>query len=246
MSAKAYAAVVVVLMALAPVAAAQPGQQPDIPVRLTWSALNQDGYAMVTFTNDTPLVVTAWALSTNITRTDGSKTVLPSNKMDTWASLVAARTGLIPAVGPPLLSPATPYTHAVKVGLGPPADIAEFSLFLTAVVFEDGTVTGNRAQVAMLLASREVEAATADAWRTVFQSAADAADRDTAVLLLQEAIDGGAPAIRVGASLKGLAQQVIRDRADESRFNTALDRALQRAHAYATEGRRHLNPGRVP
>ena len=222
-------------------AAAQPQPSPDIPVRLTWSALNQDGYAMVTFTNDTPAAITAWALGLNIVRPDGSKVVRPGSKADFWAGLIVARFSPgRPVVGPVFL-PSTPYTHAVRVG--DPAGIADFSVFLTAVVFDDGSVVGNRADVAMFLASREIDATEADAWGAAFQAAADAPDRDTAVGLLQQAIDGGAPARRVGVPLKNLAQQAIRDRADDARFKAVLDDALQKANVYATEGRRHLNPG---
>jgi hypothetical protein len=208
------AAALVVLIAIAPGVAAQPGQQPDIPVRLTWSALNQDGYAMVTFTNDSPLVVTAWALGSNIVGPDGSKVVRPSTRTDMWAGLIAARSGSGAPVSGPMLIPATPYTYAVRV-----------------------------ADVAMFLASREIEATTADAWRAVFQAAAKAPDRDTAIGLLGQAIDAGASAVRIGVSLKSLAQRIIREGADGDRLKAALDNAIRTADAYAQGGRRHLNPG---
>jgi len=227
--------------AVAPRAIAQPAPPGAIPVRLSWSELNQDGYAQVTFANDSPLMVTAWALNAIVTRPDGATVTRPVTRVDAIGALATLRLGRnVPTVGP-LLCPGTSYTHPVRVD--DPAKVSQFSLSVDAVVYEDGTVMGNRSAVAMFLASREVDATNCEKWRTAFQAATDAPDRDSAIGVLQQAIEGGAPAVRMALTLKGLAQRAVSQRANEKMFDATLAEALKTADIYVTEGRRHLNPG---
>ena len=226
--------------AVAPRAIAQPAPAGVIPVRLSWSELNQDGYAQVTFINDSPLMVTAWALKAIVTRPDGTSVTLPSNRTDSLGMLAIVRLGRNAPTNGPLLRPGTSYTHPVRVD--DPAKVSQFSLSVDAVVYEDGTVMGNRSAVAMFLASREVDATNCAKWRTAFQAASDAPDRDSAIGVLQQAIEGGAPAVRMALTLKGLAQRAVSQRANEKMFDATLAEALKTADIYVTEGRRHLNP----
>ena len=226
--------------AVAPRAMAQSAQTGAIPIRISWSELNQDGYAQVTFVNDSPLMVTAWALNAIVTRPDGTSVTRPSNRMDTIGMLAIVRLERNAQAAGPLLRPGTPYTHPVRVD--DPAKVSRFSLIVDAVVYEDGTVMGNRSAVAMVLASREVDATNCEKWRTAFQAAIDAPDRDSATGILQQAIEGGAPAVRMALTLKGLAQRAVSQRANEKMFDATLAEALKTADIYVTEGRRHLNP----
>jgi hypothetical protein len=230
-----------VLMSGAPPAMAQSAQADAIPIRISWSELNQDGYAQVTFVNDSPLMVTAWALNAIVTKPDGTSVTRPSSRTDSIGMLATLRLGRnAPSVGP-LLRPGTSYTHPVRVD--DPATVSQFSLSVDAVVYEDGTVMGNRSAVAMLLASREVDATNCEKWRTAFQAATDAPDRDSAIGVLQQAVEGGAPAVRMALTLKGLAQRAVSQRANDRMFNATLAEALKTADIYVAEGRRHLNPG---
>ncbi|MCX6539488.1 MAG: hypothetical protein NT151_11245 [Acidobacteria bacterium] len=226
-----------------PCAVTQPTPTGAIPMRISWSELNQDGYAQVTFVNDSPLMVTAWALNATVTRPDGTTVTHPSSKTDTIGMMASVRLGRnLPAVGP-LLRPATPYTHPVRVD--DPAKVLQFSLSVDAVVYEDGTVVGNRLAVAMLLAARETDATNTETWRAVIQSAIDAPDRDSAVGILKQAIEGGAPAQRMSFTLKGMAQSAVSQRANDKMFTATLAEALKTADVYVTECRRHLNPGQT-
>jgi hypothetical protein len=230
-----------VLLSGAPSALAQSAQAGAIPIRISWSELNQDGYAQVTFVNDSPLIVTAWALNATVTRADGATVTLPSSRVDAVGALTTLRLGRSGLPPGPLLRPGEPYTHPVRVD--DPARVSRFSLRIDAVVFEDGTVTGNRSAVAIFLGSREVDATNCEKWRITFQAATDAPDRDSAIGILQQAIEGGAPAQRMAFTLKGLAQRAVSQRASDAMFNATLAEGLKTADIYVREGRRHLTPG---
>jgi hypothetical protein len=88
-----------------------------------------------------------------------------------------------------------------------------------------------------------VDATNCEKWRTAFQAATEAPDRDSAVGVLQQAIEGGAPAQRMAFALKGMAQRAVSQRANDAMFNATLAEAFKTADIYIREGRRHLTPG---
>ena len=209
-----------------------------VPVRVAWSALNPDGYAQVTLTNDSPLIVTAWAVSINITRPDGSRVGHRAAQSDFLGVMVTMRSRPnVAGPGGPLLTPGG--SRIVPMRVDDPATVSEFSFSVDAAVLEDGTVLGDRKAVAMLLAARESDAAAAERWLAVFESAVSAADTDTAVGILQRAI-GGLPSDRTSASLKSSAQQAVSQRANPGAFQAMLDQGAKAANVTITECRRHL------
>ena len=49
--------------------------------------------AQVTFVNDSPLMVTAWAVNAVVTRADGATVTLPSSRVDAIGALATLRIG---------------------------------------------------------------------------------------------------------------------------------------------------------
>ena len=208
-----------------------------IPVRVTWDTLNQDGYAQVTFFNDSPLIVTAWAVGMSITRPDGSTTAAPLRAgMDAIGSLVYLRSHPNAPPGK-LLLPSRQMVYPVRIGT--PSSVASFTLTLVAVAFEDGSVLGDRESLARMLAQREANATAAEQWHGAFEAALAAKDRSTSVGILQRALNT-LPADGVTVTLKGQAQQAIAQQTDKARFRAALADALGTATAGVVECRRHL------
>ncbi len=102
----------------------QSPQAGTIPVRVTWGALSPDGDSEVTVTNDSPLVVTAWALGVSITRSDGSRGAYPTTQSDTLGVLVAIRSGAVKGMAAGVLQ------QALDAGL--PAERMALALKYTA------------------------------------------------------------------------------------------------------------------
>jgi hypothetical protein len=209
-----------------------------IPVRLSWGALNPDGYAQATLINDSPLIVTAWAVSGVITRPDGTTAVRSLMQVDAIGMLANMRSRPTPAVpAGPMLLPGKKTIHAVRVD--DPAKVSQFSMSVEAVVLEDGTVLGNRKALARMLAQREVDATAASQWLAAFEAAAGTADRDAAASQLQQAVDS-LPADRLSVTLKSIAQRAIGQRRNKSAFRAAVADAIKTARIYVIECRRHV------
>jgi hypothetical protein len=214
----------------------------DIPVRIAYDPLNPDGYSLVTLTNDSPQMITAWALRVTRTRLDGTVTTTAGMSTDAVGQLVTIRVGL-PGPGlasGPLMASGGSYRPTVRVD--DPARVVSFAISVAAVVFEDGTVAGDRSSVASLLARREGLAKTADEWSSLLEAVQGAGDRASAVAILQRAIDTF-PGDPVAVTLKSVAASAVRQQSSDQAFAASVARMQALARAYAVEGRRHLTPG---
>lgn len=237
------------------------GQEPGsdaIPVRLAWTAMNADGFSQVTLTNEGPLAVTAWALKVSITRQDGRTETRPSFTTDGLGAFASGKLGSPLAGAGTVLLPGKTLLHSTKlvpsaadlaaVSLPPnarmvstvsAADVAAFSLTLDAVVFEDGTVAGNRSAIARVLAQRETWASACEPWLQGFQAAARASDPEAGAAILQDLIEKAA-ASGMAFTLKGMAERAVASRADAKAFQASVERGTRTAEVYVTECRRHV------
>jgi hypothetical protein len=221
----------------------QPYGGTGYPVRISWGEPNQDGYVQATLQNESTQIIVGYAVSMVVPVGNGNSKSRMVMATDAVGALLSLRRGS-PRPGPvcPLLLPSTSCVRPVRIQPNPPP--GPYLLVASALIYEDGSIEGDRSLVAMFLATRESDADAGERWRSVIAQALESANHEDAVSALKAAADGGLPADRNSMSLRNDVQRAIQAAGNESAFKAALTGALRDADLQITECRRHLNPGR--
>ena len=219
----------------------QPYGGTGYPVRINWGEPNQDGFVQTTLQNESTQIISAYAVSMVVPEVKSG----PKSRMvfasESLGALLSIRRGIQRPAICPLLKPSTSCVQQVK--LRPDLPVGPYQLVVSALIYEDGTVDGDRSVIAMLLASRESEADAGDRWRAVIVQALESQNHEDAVSALKAAVGGGLPADRNSLVLKNDVQRAIQQEGNQTQFKAALTTALRDADLQITECRRHLNPG---